>query len=85
MISQDVYMKNNTKIDSGDRLDGNDVLLDIKSVARQLSISLRGVWRAVARQELARPVKIGRCTRWFTSDVESLRQALKRQRGREVS
>lgn len=76
-------MNSNIEHSGNNRLDGNDDLLDIKCVARHLSISTRGVWRAVARRDLSVPVKIGRCSRWFMSDVGRLRQRLKRQRGME--
>ena len=52
-----------------------------KELAILLSISEREIWRLVARGELARPVKIGRCALWFESDVSDLQSRLRGQRG----
>lgn len=52
-----------------------------KELAALLSISVREVWRLVAKGDLAQPVKIGRCSRWFESDVVELQARLREQRG----
>jgi len=58
-------------------------LLNILAVAKRFDISCRGVWRAVARKELAPPVKIGRCSRWFPADVEAFEQLLLERRSKQ--
>jgi predicted DNA-binding transcriptional regulator AlpA len=57
-------------------------LITLQQVAERLSICARGVLRAVARGELARPVKVGRASRWIVSDVEAYINRLKCQRDR---
>jgi predicted DNA-binding transcriptional regulator AlpA len=54
-----------------------DKLLRVEIVAEQLGISDRGVWRGVARGDLPAPVKIGRCSRWFASDVLAYQDKLR--------
>ena len=54
----------------------------IKQVAEMFTVSVREVWRLVARGELARPVKIGRCSVWFESDIVELQARLRTQRER---
>jgi predicted DNA-binding transcriptional regulator AlpA len=47
-------------------------LLREKEVAGLLAICTRGVWRLVARGELAQPVRIGqRSVRWRMKDVQA--------------
>jgi predicted DNA-binding transcriptional regulator AlpA len=58
-------------------------LLDDLALAERFYISRRGVWRAVARKELAPPVKIGRCSRWFPADVEAFEQLLLERRSKQ--
>jgi len=58
-------------------------LLDDLDLAKIFYISRRGVWRAVARGELAPPVKIGRCSRWFPADVEAFEQLLLERRSKQ--
>jgi predicted DNA-binding transcriptional regulator AlpA len=54
-------------------------------VAELLSVSVREVWRLVARGELAQPVKIGRCAVWFESDVVEFQARLRAQRERKAA
>jgi predicted DNA-binding transcriptional regulator AlpA len=57
----------------------------IKQVAELLAVSVREVWRLVARGELAAPLKIGRCSVWTESDIINLQTRLQLQReGRSV-
>jgi len=44
-------------------------LLNVCRVAELLGISKRGVYRLVARGELAKPVKVGQVSRWLESEV----------------
>ena len=41
-----------------------DTLLDVREVARRLSISPRTVWTQAARGDLPAPIRIGRLSRW---------------------
>jgi excisionase family DNA binding protein len=53
-------------------------LLRVEEVATLLGVSVRTVWRLVSRGELARPVAMGRCRRWFRSDVDDFLAALRK-------
>lgn len=44
-------------------------LIDLKELARWLSISQRSVYRLVAQGLLEPPVKVGRASRWLVGDV----------------
>ena len=63
-------------------LDTNDKLLRITAVAEVLDISVRQVWRLIAQDELPRPVRIGRSSKLFVSDLENYMARLKSQRRR---
>jgi hypothetical protein len=54
----------------------------VGEVANVLSLSVREVWRLVARQELTPPAKIGRCSVWFESDIADFQARLLSQRER---
>jgi len=56
----------------------------VGEVADLLSLSVREVWRLVARQELTAPVKIGRCSVWFESDIADFQGHLRTQRERRT-
>jgi predicted DNA-binding transcriptional regulator AlpA len=58
----------------------SDKLLDLGTMAVELGIAERSVWRAVARGEIPRPVKLGKSSRWFTSDLIAVRERLKASR-----
>jgi predicted DNA-binding transcriptional regulator AlpA len=57
----------------------------VREVANMLSLSVREVWRLVARQELTAPVKIGRCSVWFESDIVDFQARLLAQRDRRIA
>jgi predicted DNA-binding transcriptional regulator AlpA len=57
----------------------------VREVANVLSLSVREVWRLVARQELTPPVKIGRCSVWFESDITDFQARLLTQRERSTA
>lgn len=59
----------------------SEVLLGIKQVASMFDISQRAVWRLVAKGELPSPVKVGKLSKWFISDIDSIFEKLKSQRG----
>jgi excisionase family DNA binding protein len=57
----------------------------VKQVAELLNVSAREVWRLVARGELPSPVKIGRCSVWFESDIVEFQMQLRAQRERRAA
>jgi excisionase family DNA binding protein len=58
----------------------HDQLLSLKVVAQRLNLSLRGVYRLIARGILPRPVKIGGSTKLFESDLRAYLDFLRDQR-----
>jgi len=56
----------------------------VKQLADMFTVSVREVWRLVARGELAQPVKIGRCSVWFESDIVDFQARLQTQRQRRA-
>jgi predicted DNA-binding transcriptional regulator AlpA len=52
----------------------------VVQVADLLGLSVREVWRLVSKQELIPPVKIGRCSVWFESDIVEFQTRLQAQR-----
>jgi len=60
----------------------SDHLLSLKDVANRLNISMRSVWRLVARGELSKPVKMGKqISRFVPSELEAYLEKLKQNRG----
>lgn len=57
-----------------------DRLLDFGTVAINLNISVRGLHRVIARGDLPPPVKIGKCSRLFESDLIAFKERLKSSR-----
>jgi predicted DNA-binding transcriptional regulator AlpA len=57
----------------------------IRNLVELLALSKRAIWRLVARGELAAPVKIGRCSVWFDSDISEFQMRLRAQRERKTS
>jgi excisionase family DNA binding protein len=57
----------------------------VREVAELLSLSVRNVWRLVADGRLAAPVKIGRCSVWFESDIIDFQTNLRAQRERRAA
>jgi len=55
----------------------------VTEVAARLAISVREVWRLVAKGMLPQPAKIGRCSVWFDSDLSELQTQLRAQRERK--
>jgi predicted DNA-binding transcriptional regulator AlpA len=64
-------------------IDGALRLYRVQDVAALLTLSVREVWRRVANGELAPPVKIGRCSVWFDSDISEFQKRLREQRERK--
>ena len=57
-----------------------DRLVSIRHIANRLSLSIRGVYRLIARDEFPRPVKVGGATRFYESDLESYLHRLREGR-----
>jgi predicted DNA-binding transcriptional regulator AlpA len=55
----------------------------VKRMAELLAVSVREVWRLVARGDLPQPIKIGRCSVWFESDIIEFQMRLRAQRERK--
>ena len=58
-------------------------LYRVWEVATLLAVSVRKVWRLVAEGILPQPVKIGRCSVWFESDISEFQMRLREQRERK--
>jgi len=57
-----------------------DKLVSLRSVAERLDLSVRGIYRLIARGLLPRPVKVGGSTKFFESDIQGYLAALQAQR-----
>ena len=57
-----------------------DNLISLPCAASQLDISVRGLYRLIARKELPNPVKVGGSSKLFESDLEGYKARLKEQR-----
>lgn len=55
-------------------------LVSLSAAATKLDVSLRSLYRLMAQREIAPPVKVGRSSKLFQSDVDSYLQRLKSQR-----
>jgi predicted DNA-binding transcriptional regulator AlpA len=58
-------------------------LFRVREVAALHAVSVRKVWRLVAEGMLPQPVKIGRCSVWFDSDISEFQKRLRAQRERK--
>ena len=58
-----------------------ETLLSIRSAAERLDLSVRAVYRLIARGLLPRPVKVGGAKKFFESDIQRYMQSLQAQRG----
>jgi len=77
-----VYMSKDTNLSPDDSTSSLGRLLSIKAVADDLEISTRGVWRLIANEQLPRPVKIGKSSRLFQSDLDNYKAQLLQARAR---
>jgi predicted DNA-binding transcriptional regulator AlpA len=57
----------------------------VKQVAQFLSLSVREIWRLVAEGSFPPPIKIGRCSIWFESDIIEFQMRLRAQRERSAA
>lgn len=57
-----------------------DRMVGIKEVAARFDVSERGVWRRVAEGDLPHPVKFGKLSKWFESELDAVFEKKKRQR-----
>lgn len=60
---------------------GIDHFLSLKDVAARLHVSIRSVWRLIARGEFPKPVKVGEALRIIPSEFEAYIEGLKQKRG----
>ena len=57
-----------------------DNLISLPTAADQLDISVRGLYRLIARREIAVPVKVGGSSKLFESDLDDYKARLKSRR-----
>ena len=57
-------------------------LISLKAAAARLDLSLRAVYRLIARGDLPRPVKVGGSSKLFISDLDAYLESLKATRNR---
>jgi prophage regulatory protein len=57
-------------------------LVDLHAVAERLGVATRTIHRLIAAGELPPPVKVGRASRWFNSDVDRYLDRLRQARTR---
>lgn len=57
-----------------------DKLISLQATAARLDLSVRAVYRLIARGALPRPVKVGGATKLFESDLEAYLLSLQQQR-----
>ena len=57
-----------------------DCLIPLDSAADRLSISLRKLYRLISEGELPQPIKVGRASRLFESDIQTYLDRLKANR-----
>lgn len=57
-----------------------DNLISLPKAARQLDISVRGLYRLIARREMPNPVKVGGSSKLFESDLDDYKARLKSRR-----
>ena len=58
-------------------------LYRVREFAALHAVSVREVWRLVAKGIVPQPVKIGRCSVWFDSDISEFQTRLREQRERK--
>ena len=63
-------------------MNGAERQFRVDEVAELLGLSTREVWRLAGRGDLTAPVKIGRCSMWFESDIIEFQTRLRSQRER---
>ena len=58
----------------------SDDLISLPKAAKKLDVSVRGIYRLMARKELPSPVKVGGSSKLFESDLEGYKTRLKNRR-----
>lgn len=58
----------------------NEQLISLPAAAAKLDVSLRSFYRLIAQGDLPPPVKVGRSSKMFQSDLSGYVQKLKAQR-----
>lgn len=59
-----------------------DTLLSLSKAAQRLDISVRALYRLMARHDLPPPVKVGGASKLYQSDLDSYLARLKERRDR---
>ena len=65
---------------STDTTNDTDSLMSLPNAAKQLDISVRGLYRLIARKDMPTPVKVGSSSKLFKSDLDDYKACLKEQR-----
>lgn len=65
-----------------DKFVRSESLVGLRGVAARLAVCTRTVHRLIAQGELPPPVKVGRASRWFVSDVQAYLARLRQGRAR---
>lgn len=60
-------------------MNGSSRQYRVKQLAEWLTLSEREVYRLVAKGDLPRPIKIGRCSVWLDSDIVEFQLRLQTQ------
>lgn len=60
--------------------DTSENLISLRIAARRLDISVRGLYRLIAKEDLPHPVKVGGASKLFESDIENYMEKLRSKR-----
>jgi excisionase family DNA binding protein len=58
----------------------HDSLISIRTVSVRLDLSIRAVYRLIARNEFPPPVKVGGASKFYESDLETYLNRLRSER-----
>lgn len=72
-------MDHSLSCEEGAIIGQGEKLISVKHFAKICSMSERAIWRHLASGKLPKPIKVGRCTRFFMSDVLRWFDMLKEQ------
>jgi len=59
-------------------------LISLPKAARRLDVSVRGLYRLMARKELPPPVKVGGASKLYESDITGYLDRLQSARNRQI-
>jgi predicted DNA-binding transcriptional regulator AlpA len=63
-----------------EKMKAGDCLLPLRDVALRLACDVRTVWRLISTGKLPQPVKVGKQSALFASDLETYLDRLKQER-----